>query len=303
MPTRVQQPVSLTRLSFRPRRPVAQPPGAVRLEVQGTYTSIYEVDKEPGERVGMDGEYGRLTVRGRWGLGGVADVEVELPVQYATSGFLDEVVNAFHDLFNLPVGGRNNAEDDQYEMRLRRQGQTVWSLEEDSLSLGDVPVIYTHVLREEDVDGPALAWRGGVELPLGNEGNGVGSGGLDWGLGLLGERNLGRWTLTGAVDVLFADTPDSYDGAPTSFRDQLCLQFGTEYRWNDHMSLLLQLVWVSTPVTGYELEEIDAEVIDMGLGAVWDLKGGSRLFCSLHEDLVAAAGGDFGLMFGWTKGL
>ncbi|HJO27059.1 MAG TPA: hypothetical protein QF730_07425, partial [Planctomycetota bacterium] len=73
-------------------------------------------------------------------------------------------------------------------------------------------------------------------------------------------------------------------------------------RWNDRVSLLGQLIWASPPVTGYDLEEIDAEIIDLGLGAAWDLSDGSRLFCSLHEDLVAAAGGDFGFMFGWSRG-
>ncbi len=302
LPTRIQQPVSLTRLSFRPRRPLAQPRGSVWYELQGTYTSIYEVDQEPGEHVGLDGEYGRLTARGRWALGRDSDLEVEVPVQYATSGFLDSIVNSFHEFFNLPVGGRDKAEDDQYEMRLRRAGQTVWSLEENQLALGDVPVIYTKVLRQEDDVGPALAWRLGLELPLGDEGLGISNGGLDSGLGILAERNLGRWTLSGAVDLLFADTPASFDGAPASFGEQLCLQFGGEYRWNDRVSLLGQLIWASPPVTGYDLEEIDAEIIDLGLGAAWDLSDGSRLFCSLHEDLVAAAGGDFGFMFGWSRG-
>ena len=302
LPTRIQQPVSLTRLSFRPRRPVAQQRGSGWYEVQGAYTSIFEVDQLPGERVGLDGEYGRVTARGRWALGEQADLEVEVPVQYATSGFLDSLVNSFHAFFNLPVGGRTKAEDDQYEMRLRRNGQTVWSLDENELALGDVPLVYTRVLRREDEQGPGLAWRIGLELPLGDESVGVGSGGVDGGLGLIGERNLGRWTLSGAVDLLWAATPDSFAGAPTEFGEQLCLQFGSEYRWTDHLSLLGQLVWASSPVTGYELEEIDAEIIDLGLGAAWDLAAGQRLFCSFHEDLVAAAGGDFGIMFGWSCG-
>ncbi|MDP6369246.1 MAG: DUF3187 family protein, partial [Planctomycetota bacterium] len=92
LPTRIQQPVSLTRLSFRPRRPVAQQRGSGWYEVQGAYTSIFEVDQLPGERVGLDGEYGRVTARGRWALGEQADLEVEVPVQYATSGFLDSLV-------------------------------------------------------------------------------------------------------------------------------------------------------------------------------------------------------------------
>ena len=50
------------------------------------------------------------------------------------------------------------------------------------------------------------------------------------------------------------------------------------------------------------LEEVDGEILDVGVGVAHDLTRESALTISFHEDAVAASGPDFTLYFGLTFG-
>ena len=300
--TRNQHPVALTLLHMRPRRATVLPKGKLAGAVDSTYSSIFEVETAPGETVNFDGEIWRTAGRARYGLGGRTDLEVELALVLASSGFMDSFVEEFHNLFGFPDAGRDGAEENQYRMRLRHDGELVYELEEDRVGFADVPIIVTHQVREENASGPAVAVRVGVELPTGSEDRGFGNGELDWGVGSLMERSLGRWTVTAAVDVLLPGNPDAFQRAGVDLNDILSLQLGGEYRWNDRLSLLGQLFWTSPMTDDYSVEEFNSEIFDLGLGLAYDWTGGPRLYVAFQEDLVAATGTDFGVIVGLSWG-
>jgi len=296
--TRNQHPVALTFLHHRPRRPVTQPEGTWGAAFELSHSSIHEIDKAPRQTVAFDGETTRLSGRVRYGLGEATDVEVELAGIYASGGFLDGFISDFHSVLGFPQAGRDQVAEDQYDMRLRRNGQLIYELEEDRVLLGDVPVVVTHRLRAEDPQGPAVAVRAGVELPLGSERRGVGNGELDFGLGVLAERSLGRWTLTGALDLLLPGEPDPWTAAGVDAREIISFQAGLEYRWSDAASLLAQTFWTSPMTRDYDLEEFSREIFDFAVGVAWDTPSGARCSLAIKEDVVAATGPDFGVFFG-----
>jgi len=55
-------------------------------------------------------------------------------------------------------------------------------------------------------------------------------------------------------------------------------------------------------VRSIALEEIDREILDLGIGVAWDSGPRSRVSLSIHEDLVAATGSDLTLMAAWSHG-
>lgn len=301
--SRTQHPLSLTFLSLRPRRASTQAEGTYGFAAESVYTTLYESQQGTGERAAFDGELWRGAGRVRYGLSESTDIETELALVYTTSGFLDDFVRWWHDLFLLPDGGRDAAEDGQYEMRLRQGGSTLYELEEDRLGFGDLPVVITHSLRAEDEDGPALAVRAGIELPLGSDDRGFGSGKIDAGTGALLERSIGRVTLFGGLDYVYTNDASSFSGSAVEINDLFTTEYGMELRWNDRLSLLTQLLWTSPLTSDIDLEEISREILDLGLGAAYDMKSGGRLFVSFHEDLVAATGPDFSLLIGASWGL
>ena len=298
LPSRTQHPLALTFLALRPRRAAVQPEGSWGFALDGVYSSIFEVRSKGVDHVAFDGEILRTSGRARYGINGALDVEVELAAVYATGGFLDSFVDDFHAVTNTPGGDRDRAPKDAYEIRITRSGEIAYELEGDHVGIGDLPVTVTGRLRGEEHGGPALSWRFGVELPTGSVSRGYGSGGVDFGGGLLVESTLRRWSLFGALDYVVTDEANSFDRLGIEIRNLIQVQGGVEYRWNDRLSLLGQL-FLTTPLTSdIELEEINREIVDLGLGLAYDFRGGPRITGAFHEDVVAATGPDFSLFLG-----
>jgi hypothetical protein len=303
-PARTQQPLALTVLALPPRKAENQRPGEGRLAVTSAYTNIQEISKDADsatDKVVMDGELWRTAVNVRFGVTECSDVEVELPVVYTTSGFMDGAIESFHEALGLPNGGRDLQPQDQFTMDVRRDGAEAWSMDEDRVGFGDLPIVYSMNIVRESVHGFGLAWRAGVELPTGDEDAGFGNGTFDAGLGLSAESSLGRWTLFGGGGYVFAGTPDDLDDAGIELANVADLELGVEYRWADSVSLLLQTVLTSPITTDVELDEIDQPILDLALGAMFDVGARSRLALGFQEDVIAKAGPDFGLFLWWRR--
>lgn len=304
LPTRIQHPLGLTYLSFRPRRAQVLEAGRQAFAATTTYSSIFEVSADATSRVAFDGEFGRTAACWRRGLGNAWDLEVELPFLYTTSGFLDAFVEEFHAVFGFGGGGREFFPRDQFDMSIVTDGQTIYSATEDHFGLGDVPVVLTHQLREETPEDAAVAVRVGVELPTGSESDGFGNGELDFGVGLVSERSRGRTSYFGGLDLYVNGASSDFDAAGIDANNLLMAQGGLEYRWSDRLSLLLQVVFQTFGyVNEIDLEEIDARIVDLGVGVAADAPGDSQWVLSFHEDAIAAAGADFSVLFSWSWGL
>jgi hypothetical protein len=305
--TRQQHPLALTMMAFRPRRPVTQAKGELAGGMYLAWASIEEIQQfspaSPNESVVFDGETIRGTLRGRYGLGDKLDIELEVPFLWAGGGGIDSLVEDFHDLFFLPSGGRQFTEDDQFRMNVTSEGELLYSLEGNSIRLQDVPVFLTYQLTEEARGVPALAARVGLELPLGSQDRGYGNGALDYGVGVIGEKSNGRWTLSGGLDYVSAGDSDRLkESSDHHFEPQMALSLAGEFRWDDDWSLVAGLVWTSRMLRTIPLEEINREVFDLGVGFIADTGTNSRLAFSFHEDLVAATGTDLSFQLGWLWG-
>lgn len=302
-PTRVQQPNKLTFLAFRPRQAVAHEEGAPALRITSAYSSIFENGHDVTEQVVLDGEIWRNSFAMTWGVAPRTDLEVELSLVFATSGFLDEFVEAWHDLFGLPDGGRDERPQYAYEMTEVKDGNEIYCLTGDQLGFGDVPVVITHQIVVESEDSPAVAVRAGIDIPLGSEDKGFGNGALDWGGGVLAQKSWGRWTTTAAVDYVFTAEPSAFEDAGIDAEDDLGLQWGLEYRWNDASSLLAGVVYSSPVTRDFDLKELDRETASVNVGMAFDLPGPSTLVVGFEDDVVAESGPDFTVFASWSVGL
>lgn len=297
------QPAGLIFPIPRPRRAKVLEAGAREARADVTYSSIFESRGQGVDAVRFDGEIARASAQLAFGLGGGAEITVEPQVLFGSSGALDQIVDDFHSFTGFAGGGRELFENDQYQMKLVRGGVTAYELQEDQILLGDLPVSWVQSIRPEDSHGPAVSTRLTVELPTGDEDRGSGSGGVDFGAGVLLERSMGRWTFTGGIDGMHASDPTRFRDARVGVRTLLLASGGVEYRWSRKMSLLGQAVLQMPLTRDLSLEEVDREILDLGFGASRDLGGGTRLILSFHEDAVAASGPDLslyaGLVFSW----
>ena len=300
IPSRVQEPIKLGTLAFRPRRAATVAPGKLSLGIESVYSNVFQngtgVD---GQEVVLDGEIWTNTLIATCGVSESTDVELDLGLLYASNGFLDSVIESYHSLFSFPDGGREKRPRDTYEMRAEIGGNTAYTLAPYEIEMLDTPLVLTQRLQEESASSPAIALRAGVDLPTGSESRGAGNGGWDWGAGVLAEKTLGRWTWTAALDWVDAQAPSSFRAAGIDAYDGLDAQLGAEYRWNDRISLLAGLV-LTPPVTrDFTISEIDREILGLDVGAAWDVGEHSQLHAGFTEDLMSASGPDISFFLGW----
>lgn len=298
IPTRILQPAALIFPGPRPRRAALREASTGRVTAEVFYASIYEQVVRSTESAAFDGEIGRGSVLLEYAPVDGVEVSIAPTVLFGTSGFLDSLVDDFHELTGFAQGGRDRFPRDRYSMVLTRDSQVAWQLEEDQVLLADLPVSVVSRVRAEDDDGPAVAARVTVELPTGDEARGSGSGGIDVAAGVLLERSRGRWTFFGGLDGVLADQPERFQRAGIDVRDLLLVSGGVEYRWSNRMSLLGQAVLQSPLTRSLPYEEIDREILDLGFGAAYDVGRGSVLTFSFHEDAVAASGPDLTVYLG-----
>jgi hypothetical protein len=299
IPIRSLEPVRLTYLAFRPRRAKTLEPDTTEVTVLSSYASILESGEQDADLVAFDGEIWRTSVLLRRAIGPGADLAIELPIVYATSGFLDLAIEEFHGFFGFPDGGRDERPRFAYDMVAEHEGTVAYRMRGNEIGLGDVPVVLTVSVLDESEATPALAVRAGVELPTGSEPDGFGNGKLDYGIGVLAERSFGRWTATGAVDWIEAGTSRSFERAGVEAENGLDAQLGLEYRWNDDLSLLLGTVYTPPPTSDIELEEIDGAMLSLDIGGAWDVGERSRLVIVFSEDLITQSAPDFTVTAAW----
>lgn len=302
MATRANAPVHLMFMAFRPRPATTQPEGQLGIQFTSTYSSIFENGFSSSSEVVLDGELWHNAVSVRYGVSPDADVSIEIPTLFSTSGFLDQFIEEFHALLFLPNSGRDERPQFAHEMEVHAGDQRIYHLESDELGLGDIPIVYTHAIADETESSPAVAVRVGVELPTGSESRGFGNGEIDAGAGVLGQKSWGRWTGTAAVDYVVTGDPSAFEDAGVEALDVFDAQLGVEYRWNDDVSLVTGAVFSSTITHDVSIEELDAPILLIDLGVAWDLDG-SRLHLGFEEDAIAAAGPDFSFFLAWSLGI
>lgn len=304
IPARVQQPIKLGTLGFRPRSTATERAGRASLGIESAYSNIFlNGTGTGGQDVVLDAEIWTNSLIGRYGISQCADIEIDLGLLYACSGFLDSAIENWHSFLNLPEGGRDKRPRNDYETHAAIGGQTIYTLEPYEIELMDTPLVFTERIVDEQGSTPAIALRAGVDLPTGSESSGTGNGGWDWGVGVLAEKTMGRWSITGAVDWVDAKRPSSFEGSGVEAYDGFDVQLGIEYRWNDKLSLLTGLV-LTPPVTrDFTIKELDREMLGLDIGAAWDTGPNSQLHIGFEEDLMAASGPDITFLAGWRIAL
>jgi len=223
LPIRDPFPFKLLFLDQPPSAAVLQPPLGARFSINSSYVNtmvatndlVELYNRDPSYRgivtLGVlqmvanaqpsrtafvfDGETLRTTLQARVGITQRFELGVDAPFLSQYRGFMDPLIDEFHQRFGLPDGGRTGFAHNQFRAGYIGDGVTVYFDEAPGgLRLGDVVLSAAGALLVEGRRSPAMSLMLSAKLPTGDYHTLDGSGSLDYGGTLRLSKRWGRST-------------------------------------------------------------------------------------------------------------
>ena len=189
---------------------------ALGVEVASQFTQ----DTEGPEDAIIDVETTTTLLALEHGFSDTWSASVEIPVVSHDGGFLDELIDDYHDALGLPDGGRESRPRDEILVRWQDSSGVRRALTDGVTELGDVRIAFARALIRE-ID-RVTAIRLGIEVPTGDVDALTGNDGIDVSIAWhLTDRRLLQewgWTLHATLGVLAqVDRDELYGGDGENF--------------------------------------------------------------------------------------
>jgi len=150
-------------------------------------------------------DVGAWTLTGVWALkAGSTRINVRARLVSRSGGIADQAMWNWHQIFNLPQGGREDAPKNRLVYHLERDGRVIGDLTRPGVALMDLDVAWIRPFGTAEAGGRIGA---SVQLPTGKQSNFSGSGGTDGLAGMALWRRSGRWTVFGQAERVVLGLP------------------------------------------------------------------------------------------------
>ena len=260
-------------------------------------TNTYQRDASPSEFLEMDVEMYRydLSIGYQWDQWRLTATTALISYQ---SGALDEVIDSFHQFFNLPEGGRPNNPNDRINLDYRKNGLVVFSQDFRDSGLGDLAISLSKKIWATDTAATEISV--GVELPAGELSVYGDNSGVDTAFWI-----THNWIINPTMSV-FGLLGRSYLETGGIFNDQIkdyvkFLQFGCEYRITEQVSAVVQFDFHSPIIKDSTLNALGKSAqIQTGF-KVSDWVEGYDVDLFVSEDIKIGSAPDVSFGLGFTK--
>ncbi|HEX7045718.1 MAG TPA: DUF3187 family protein [Burkholderiales bacterium] len=252
------------------------------------------------ERLLLDGETHRLTVMLRYGVRG-GEWGIELPYLRHSRGFLDHLIDSWHDALGLPEGERPEHPNDRLRYVYERNGSRLLDLAQAAAGIGDARI---HAAWALSTGGHAAALRASLKLPTGDPDRLQGSGAADLALWLSAAcgapRCPGAWRWNGSFGVLALGRGDV-------LRDQqrpaaLFGSFGIGWRMRAPVVLKAELRSHGALYRDSALEPLGRTSFQLILGGTWLLSRTTALDVAISEDARISTSPDVSFLLSLRAG-
>lgn len=260
----------------------------------------YRLSRRGDDTLILDGETWRSNLYFQYSLDEAWFVTVELPYYHQSGGVLDNVVDAWHSIFRLPDGGRNNRGEDQLLFQMANRDGVFFDLDENRSGWGDTQLSVGHRLGRER----GFVVEATVKLDTGDAAMLAGSGSTDWAISLFRPIDARFRNRTGGyfwgLGVMRLGEPDliRFDAEDTAYFAIL----GGSLRVLPRFGIKAQLD-VHTPLYDTPLEELGQTSVQLALGGWWDVSRRGVLEFAIDEDLHVSTAPDVvlhvGLVWKW----
>ena len=260
------------------------------LSLQVDHSNIFSGGSSPGENLLFDGETTRLTLAVHAATSRCSSVGVELPFVLHQPGFLDRVIDAWHDVFSLPNAQRDLVARDQLAY-VYGAGLTDLQVISSVAELSDIQLQAAYDLQctTSRIEAYLPVARVGVKLPSGDPDRFTGSGEADLffdlvfpGIALPQNLSLGL-----RAGFLFPGNSDLFPNlANNVFMGAGALAWRPGFLSNLGVSVHTQLD-VQSELFDSELRELGNFAGQLGVGLRWQsVTGRQRFDFAFLEDIL-----------------
>lgn len=263
-------------------------------------TSLYDIQ--------IDAEVSRFTLDMRYGLTENLEAGIEVPYLSLSRGYMDSFVEDFEDAISARTPrSRIRQGSNNYKFTLIYNNQYLIQKTNASDGIGDIVLKakYLFVEEKESQSWPNISFRAAVKLPTGDKDDLLGSGEIDYGLGLaLDKAIFEKLMVFVGVNVSFIKKP--------SFYSQIKLQknivsgcLGAEYFFSSSLSAIMQVTGNSTPYPDTGTNAMDRAGYDLGIGMnyVWKEKRNVSWNFAVMENLTSQSSPDVSFNGGFRIGI
>lgn len=260
--------------------------GGIQLGIHNTFNST----SLGNERLYQDVETYVLTFSLRRGLTDNWSLGLDLPLVSHRGGFLDSMIDTWHDWFDLENFDRGDAPEDEIHFSYSRDGDTVLEIDDDVSDVGDIILSLGRRIGSED---NAALW---IELkaPTGDPDKLTGSGGFDLGMRFQGRARVGqKSTLFAGLGIAWLEEGDVF----AEMQRQWAGSLTTGYSWQGwkRVALKIQIDAQSAVFKDTNVEFIKESAAQLSLGGSVRVGKTGFLDIAIVEDEWRAGGSpDFG---------
>jgi len=269
--------------------------GEQQWQLDLTVANSFRVTSSEREALYLDGETSNARLGWHYGIGGSGEIGVELPLVHHSGGFLDSIIDDYHQFFGFDRAGRDVAAYGDFHYQHNANGQPLVLVDRSATGIGDLQLtggyqLYTGQRRW-------LAARFTLKAPTGDPDYIFGSGGWDasaalhWADQAAWQRHNLSYELS--VGALYTGT-----GEVLPDQRQPMVAFGTgllAWQVSPRANLKLQLDGHSAFYQS-ALRELDSPSLQLSLGATITASRVLDIDLAMVEDLVVDTAPDLALL-------
>jgi hypothetical protein len=288
-----QCPIQLLFLQPIPDRADTLPKGHGSIRLNTTITNTLVSQKSERYTAVVDMEMIRTSLELSYGILPRLELGLSLPAANYYSGFMDKPILEVEKFFGDPRNIREKEDADQFACFVRKDGKVLISGSNNSTGMGDLVLRAKGKVCDQGDTLPGLSTRVSVKLPTGDKDRAFGSGEVDWGLGLLLQKDIDRISAYLNADVTFPG--DAFNDAGVSLREFYTVMIGAEYRFAPRFSALAQMNWITRAFKNTGLEVLDKRIVELLIGLSYGTKNGLLIQIGGMEDIFDSceSGADF----------
>lgn len=261
------------------------------------YAPVYFSHANDAWRFLMDMEMTTVDLVLSYGLTPRLALRAELPLVSMNAGFLDGMLEAYHDAIGVGNYGREQRPDNAFAYEISREERPWLKGESGSLSPADLTLsAQWQMLPRRNPRAWAASAILSLKVPSGNANQGLGSGRFDYGLYVNADRRIAPWSWYVMAGMAFNHDPDTL-GARVEARPSLSLFTGLGYQYSARTTWLIQVNSYTSPIRRTGISEVDNPSVELALGLHYQAEKNWGVEFAFGEDLTRAAP-DFSVRLG-----